>query len=80
MKISEAIEILEDYRIRYGDLELYKILGCSYRPLDTIEFIGGQRCVFISKEHDKRNHEIIKEMNEIYNRYKKAAWLKDCEG
>ena len=79
MKISEMIEILQNYHQRFGDCDVYKIFGCSYREIDSVEFVGGSRCLLMNQKYDKRNYEIIQEMQEYANRQRTKEWLADCE-
>lgn len=79
MNIDEMIEILQNYRKWYGNLEVLLVGHMIYAPVEKVKFIGGQRCVLINEKEDETSLNWIQSVEKNRARYENIQWLADCE-
>ena len=81
MKVSEAIEILNDCLEKYGDCRLMKMNLNNLYEVDDVIFIGGNRLLLKSDDIiDDISFEWYQKDEKVRNEKRKMDWLDDCEG
>ena len=81
MKVSEAIEMLNDCLENYGDCRLMKMNLNNLYEVDDVIFIGGNRLLLKSDDIiDDVSFEWYQKDEKVRNEKRKMDWLDDCEG